>query len=223
MKQIKTGIKTGDKKNHDGEDPQIRRIAIDNPRSSRGGARVSFTEIALVLTIIVVMVLMALSMASDLKTAHNEVTSNSYTDLLHKGHPIAPNETDINFTNHYRVYTFRDQTECFNVNKVKYRSTGKTRSVFYTQFHASCDTIMNRIYDFHYKYNKDNARIFGLSVFKGTGVERYYPVYKNEKGELVYLGGIPATYDFIEVSNDKNILGYNIDMFNESYKLVGVQ
>ena len=48
-------------------------------------------------------------------------------------------------------------------------------------------------------------------------------IFENEKGELVYLGGIPATYDFIEVSNDKNILGYNIDMFNESYKLVGVQ
>ncbi|MCI4895955.1 hypothetical protein JL827_25445 [Vibrio parahaemolyticus] len=223
MKQIKTGIKTGDKKKDDGEEPQLRRIAIDIPSSSGSSVRVSLVEITLVLTIIVVMVLMALSMASDLKTAHNEITSNSYTDLLHKGHPIAPQETDINYTNHYRVYTFRDQTECFNVNKEKYRSTGKTRSVFYTQFHASCDTIMNRIYDFHYKYNKDKARIFGLSVFKGTGVERYYPVYKNEKGELVYLGGIPATYDFIEVSNDKNSLGYNIDMFNESYKMVGVQ
>ncbi|EQM47960.1 hypothetical protein D051_0584 [Vibrio parahaemolyticus VPCR-2010] len=223
MKQIKTGIKTGDKKNHDGEDPQIRRIAIDNPRSSWGFDWVSFTEIAFVLTIMVIMVLMSISMVSDLKTAHNEVTSNSYTDLLHKGLPIAHNKTDINFTNHYRVYTFRDQTECFNVNKQKYRSTGKTRSVFYTQFHASCDTIMNRIYDFHYKYNKDKARIFGLSVFKGKDVERYYPVYKNEKGELVYLGGIPATYDFIEVSKDINSLGYNIDMFNDSYRMAGVQ
>ncbi|MDG2756139.1 hypothetical protein P7M17_11270 [Vibrio parahaemolyticus] len=65
MRKIKTGIKTVDKKNHDGEDPHIRRIAIDNPRSSWGFARVSFTEIALVLTIIVMMVLTALSMASD--------------------------------------------------------------------------------------------------------------------------------------------------------------
>ncbi len=118
----------------------------------------------------------------------------------------------------YKVFTFRDKEECLTINPNRVKIMG----VYNSRFKISCDEIMENTLSFHDKYNKEERNIAGFSVITATPIERYHPVYNNNNGDLVYIGGLPATYDYNVISKVNNELGYNIDMFNDSYVLAGV-
>ncbi|MGI2918783.1 hypothetical protein [Vibrio parahaemolyticus] len=116
----------------------------------------------------------------------------------------------------YRVYTYASKEDCEAANSKTYST--------YRQFRLSCDEIKQKADLFHNQFGNCGNNVVGFSIFKTNYLERYFPIYEGDEGDMIYLGGLPATYDFIEVSRGvTNDLGYDISTFNNVYAINGVE
>ncbi len=179
-------------------------------------------ESLIVLAIAIAMMTASIKYLGELNNKINKQKANGHTDLLLTG---AKSETEFSdlLDISYGVYSYKNLNECRSINKESRQIINRATVVSYQQFNSSCENIEKAAYEFHIKYSKDKPSFSGFSIFKSKDVEQYYPVYENNTGDFVYLGGVPATYDYIVVSKDKNDLEYDINTFNESLRLMGVK